>query len=187
MKESGFLAWLLEVQRRLSEWLAIAGMLVITALILFVVSDVVMRSLFNAPLKGTVDYVSTGIGMAIALVMPYGFLADKHISVPIFADALPGAARRVVGLLAVAVSTAFFAALTWQSILYAIERYEGGDRMMIVGWSTWPAWVLIALFFVVTTIALVTLLAVYLLGGSSSAADAPDTRDVARADSRERT
>ena len=158
---------LLRWETRLSEALAIAGMAVICLLVGFVVADVTMRSLFNAPLKGTVDYVSTGIGIAIALVMPYGFLADKHISVPIFVDALPGTlAPRVAGLLAVAVSTLFFAGLAWQCVLYAQERLAGGDRMMIVGWSTWPAWVLIAALFVVATLALLTILAARLLGGT---------------------
>ena len=156
---------LVRLQARLAEGLALAGVAVIGALVVCVVTDVVLRSVWNAPLKGTVDYVSTGIGAAIALVMPYGFLADKHISVPIATDLLPGGPRWLVASAGALVSAGFFSLLTWQTFVYAAERLQGGDRMMIVGWSTWPVWYAIAVLFAVAALATWTLAAITLLAG----------------------
>ena len=153
-------------QERLAEGLAVAGMLVIVALLLLVVADVVLRAALDAPLKGTVDYVSTGLGAAVALAMPYGFLADKHIRVPVLVDALPRGPRRVVAVLSTLVSAVFLTLLTRQSWAFAAERLEGGERMMIVGWETWPVWFAIAALFTLTSLALWTLVAAAVLGAA---------------------
>ena len=149
---------------RLAEGLAVAGMGVIVALLVLVVADVVLRAALDAPLKGTVDYVSTGLGTAIALVMPYGFLADKHIRVPVLVDILPPRSRRGVAVLSTLVSAVFLTLLTRQSWTFAAERLEGGERMMIVGWETWPIWFAIAALFTLTSVALWTLVAAAALG-----------------------
>lgn len=152
------------LQERLAEVLAVLGMLVIVALMLLVVADVVLRAVLGAPLSGTVDYVSTGLGAAVALAMPHAFLADLHIRVPVLVDALPRAPRRAVAALSTLVSAVFFTLLTRQSWTFALERRAGGERMMIAGWETWPVWAAIATLFTLTSLALWTLLAAVLVG-----------------------
>lgn len=154
------------LQERLAEALAVLGMLIIVALMLLVVADVALRAALDAPLSGTVDYVSTGLGAAVALAMPYGFLADKHIRVPVLVDALPPAPRRVVAALSTLVSAVFFTMLTRQSWTFAGERLASGERMMIAGWETWPVWMAIAALFTLTSLALWTLLAAVVLTGA---------------------
>ena len=164
MRSGGRLARLRALQERFAEALAVVGMLVIVALMLLVVADVVLRAALGTPLGGTVDYVSTGLGAAIALAMPYAFLADLHIRVPVLVDALPRAPRRAVAVLSTLVSATFLTLLTRQSWIFALERRASGERMMIAGWETWPVWAAIAALFTLTSVALWTLFAAVVAG-----------------------
>lgn len=117
---------------------------VIAVVAFYTVADVFLRYAFNAPLPGAVDIVSYGLAVAVACVLPYSIVTHQHVSVTLFIDHLPGVVRRVLDALILAVNAGFFCLLAWRSIVFAEEKFAGGEKMWILGWPVWPAWGLIA-------------------------------------------
>lgn len=162
--------------RRVSEAVALIGMAVVLAMVLYTGVDVLLRWLFNAPLPGAVDVVSYGLGFAVAAVMPYGFVNNDHVSVSLLQDALPPRGRALLTALVGITCTIFMAGLTYRTWIYAFERKAVGDTMWILGYQVWPVWVAIAALFTLTVamVALIPILAVArAILGFTPPADAP--------------
>ncbi|WP_162906631.1 TRAP transporter small permease [Algihabitans albus] len=147
--------------RRSAEIAALCGMVAILGIMLYSVSDVALRYLFNAPLPGAVDVVAYGLGFAVAAVMPYGFVNRDHVSVDLLPGLARGRGRLAVEAFVCLVSTACMAVLTQRIWVYALERRTVGDRMWILQIEVWPIWYAMASFFslAVLSLAVMTLLA----------------------------
>jgi len=94
---------------------------------LLTVSDVVLRSLFRAPIQGLLELVELGLACTIFLGLPAVFLRDEHLVVDVI-DALAG--PRVVRLLDLAgavVSLGVLLLMAWQMLPLARTMYEFGD------------------------------------------------------------
>lgn len=121
---------------------AVAGVAAML-LVVHVAIDVVLRYVFNAPLSGTILYVSAFYMVAIAF-LPQGLLEkdDTHISVELIYDFLPPLMRRsllAISFLLTAVVGALIAVRTGQEALskYALGTFSLEGRTRIITWPTY--------------------------------------------------
>lgn len=143
--------------RRSAELSALCGMIAILAIMLYSVTDVALRYLFNAPLPGAVDVVGYGLGFAVAAVMPYGFVNRDHVSVDLLPGLAPGRGQAAIQSAVCLVSTVCIGTLTQRIWLYAAERRTVGDRMWILQVEVWPIWYAMAAFFSLAVLSLATM------------------------------
>lgn len=164
---------------RLAELSALCGMIAILVIMLYSVTDVVLRYLFNAPLPGAVDVVGYGLGFAVAAVMPYGFVNRDHVSMELLLGFAPRRGRTAIEASVCLVSTVCMGVLTQRIWLYAADRRMVGDRMWILQVEVWPVWYAIATFFslAVLSLAVMTSLAALetVLGPEPPAAESAGT------------
>jgi TRAP-type C4-dicarboxylate transport system permease small subunit len=104
-------------------WLAAAFL---AAMMLTTVADVVLRSVFNWPIRGTLEIVELLLACTFFLALPAVFLRDENIVV----DVVDGFAPRQVPLLkriAEVVAVAVLAVMGWQSWISARDAVVFGD------------------------------------------------------------
>ena len=128
---------------RICTGLALLAGVVLILIAAYAVLDALGRKILSMPLPGAVDIVSYGLGIAIALGLPYCTLRLGHVSVPALTDRMQGILR-IVPLLGMALSLLFLAVLAYQVGITAERRLQTGDEMWMLKVKTWPVWYLIA-------------------------------------------
>lgn len=137
------LARLIRNTDRVSMVLALVSGLVLILIAAYAVLDALGRKIFSMPLPGAVDIVSYGLGISIALGLPYCTLRLGHVSVPALTEKMHGIFR-IIPLLGMALSLLFLVVLAYQIGITAERRLQTGDEMWMLKFKTWPIWILIA-------------------------------------------
>lgn len=111
-------SWPVRRLQQLVSWLAVGGGLALVVMMVVTCADVVLRSIFNTPIKGTVDLVGITGALTIALSLPYTTAVKGHVAVEYFFLKLGPRGRVVVDTITRVLMIAFFMALGWQSASY---------------------------------------------------------------------
>ncbi|NEW88359.1 MULTISPECIES: TRAP transporter small permease [Rhodopseudomonas] len=123
-----------------SALLAWIGGIALVMMMLHIAADVVARYVFNAPLHGTVEIVSSYYMVAVVF-LPLAMIerANGHIVVELATRHLPGSVQNVlIGVVAL-LSAAYFGAFAWQTGGDAIKKYEIGEQALgTVAVTVWP-------------------------------------------------
>jgi TRAP-type C4-dicarboxylate transport system permease small subunit len=116
---------------------AIAGGLVLSALVLLVVGSVLGRALFAMPVPGDFELVGIGMGISVFLFLPYCYLERGNVTVDILARRMPAAASRILDWLAAFLFASIAALIAWRMSLGLADTFFYGDISMIVGVPLW--------------------------------------------------
>ncbi len=81
--------------------------------------DVLGRSFFETPLRGTLEMVSVGLVVTFFFGMPYSELKNEHIRVDIFTDRMPVAVRHALAVGTTWLYALIIAILSWQCFAQA--------------------------------------------------------------------
>lgn len=113
---------------RLVHGLALVGSAAVVAMMLLVVADVSLRSLFDRTIPGTIEYVSFWLMLPMAFA---GFSLAKrrrdHIDVPLVVDRMPSEVRRACVIFSDLLLLAFAVALFWYGVFSALDRLANGE------------------------------------------------------------
>jgi TRAP-type transport system small permease protein len=117
-------------------WLALAAGAAILLLMIYTVLDVVMRYVFNAPFRGSLEFTQFMMAVIVFLGLAYCGWTGGHVAVDILERPLekPGL-RWVPGLLAL-VSAGLFAAIAWYSFGEAMATTNRVSNML--RWPHYP-------------------------------------------------
>lgn len=120
--------------------LTVVAGLAIALMMLHVTADVVMRSVFNRPLPGTITIVSNYY-MVIAAFVPLAFAERRngHISVEVVTELLPPHVRKHLAGWMLTISGATFAVLAVRTWGEAMVKYQIGASI-VQGESRIPIW-----------------------------------------------
>ncbi|MBN8291180.1 TRAP transporter small permease [Rhodobacter sp. NTK016B] len=131
---------------RLADALFAVSLLAGVLMMLHVTTDVISRTLFNAPLAGTGEITATYYMIAVAfLPLAWITLRDQHVTADIFVSALPRALRAVIAVLVDLLVIVYVSAFVWQTWISALSRTERGEVWEILGGylPVWPTrWLL---------------------------------------------
>jgi TRAP-type C4-dicarboxylate transport system permease small subunit len=108
---------------KLCGWLASAFL---AAMMLLTVADVVMRTVFNRPLRGTYDLVELFLCATFFIALPAVFMRDEHIVVDSIDRYVPRAVpwlKRIAGVITVTM----LALMVWQGAIAARDAWSFGD------------------------------------------------------------
>jgi TRAP-type transport system small permease protein len=138
-------------------WLA-AGALVI--LMMVTVLDVLMRYLFNRPVRASLDTVEAMLLIFVFNGMAAAFFGRRHIVIDLLDGVLGARITRVLIRIADILSVLCLLLLAWAMLLPASQAYQYGDAKMELPVPIYTLWI-IALASLAGTIfcALVTLVA----------------------------
>jgi len=106
-----------------------------------VVADVVGRTVFSSPVKGTPEIVSMSIVVICFLQASYAIRSGGMLSVDVLAGLLPRRGREALAALGCLLGLAFFGVVVYGGIdpfahAWSSNEYEGEGALRV---PTWPA------------------------------------------------
>jgi TRAP-type transport system small permease protein len=101
--------------------------LFLVAMVLLTVADVLLRALFNYPLRGMLELIELGLACTVFLGLPAVFLRGGHLVVDVIDQLAPPALVRVLDVVGALVSFGVLAVMAWQMVPVARAMYEFGD------------------------------------------------------------
>jgi TRAP-type C4-dicarboxylate transport system permease small subunit len=102
----------------------------LAAMMLLTVADVLLRTLLNRPLRGTLEIVELLLACTFFLALPASFLRDDHIVVDVIDGLVEGKTRRLVPVLrrfAGALGVLLMALMAWQGWIAARDALLFND------------------------------------------------------------
>lgn len=116
--------------------LALAAGWILIALTLYTVSDVVLRYVFNAPLRGSLETTQFAMSLIVFLGIGYCSWVGGHISVDILEKQLERPSLRFLPALIAFLGAALMAVVAWQT---ALEAYVTMHRVSnMIRWPYYP-------------------------------------------------
>lgn len=106
------------------EWIGFVGLML---MLVFTLIDVIGSTLFNKPLRGSIEWVGFIQIIAIGGVVAIDLYEDRHIAIEFLTMNLSGLPLKVILKFVSIVGAVFFAALCWQSITYGLSLQKAGE------------------------------------------------------------
>lgn len=113
----------------------------LTVMMLVVVGDVVLRAVFNTPIKGAYDVVSISLLVMTMFGMAPVVAQRGEILIDLIDAVLPPAGLRALAIAAALTGIALFAFFAWSMIEPARDAWSWGERSLELGIPKWPLWI----------------------------------------------
>ena len=117
-------------------WLALAAGALILLLTFYTVADVIMRYVFNAPFRGSLEFTQFSMAAIVFLGLAYCGWTGGHVAVDILQRPLESPALRWVPLFLSLVSAVLFGAIAWFSCNEAMATMNRVSNML--RWPHYP-------------------------------------------------
>jgi len=121
---------------RVLRWLALAAGVLILLLTFYTVLDVVMRYVFNAPFRGSLEFTQFSMAAIVFLGLAYCGWTGGHVAVDILERPLEKPGLRWVPLFLSLVSAALFATIAWYSFKEGMATTNRFSNML--RWPHYP-------------------------------------------------
>ncbi len=121
---------------RVLRWLALIAGALILLLTLYTVLDVVLRYVFNAPFRGSLEFTQFSMAAIVFLGLAYCGWTGGHVAVDIMQRPLEKPGLRWVPQLLSLVSAVLFAAIAWYSFGEAMATTHRFSNML--RWPHYP-------------------------------------------------
>ncbi|MCL6560978.1 MAG: TRAP transporter small permease, partial [Firmicutes bacterium] len=103
----------------------IAGLCMVAVMVL-IVSNILLRALFNRPILGTIDYAVFLTAVMIGLALAYCAVQNGHIAVSFLVDRLPLKMQAAVDIAMGMLCLSFWGLCAWQVANYAKSMAVSG-------------------------------------------------------------
>jgi len=105
-------------------WMAAAALIVV---MLIVCANVIGRSFWETPVKGTVDIVSLLGAIVVGWAIAYTQVFKGHIRIDLLVERLPPRIQHIVDSVIDLIGFALFALISWETIIFAKANFEVGE------------------------------------------------------------
>jgi TRAP-type transport system small permease protein len=122
------------------------GAALLMIMMLLVTIDVILRSVANQPILGTMVYESIGFMMVVLVffALAYCQIQKGHVNIDMIIVHLSKKAQKVINSIMLLMSTAFFALLAWQSYLRAFDLIKSKTISTALSVPVYPFLFLVA-------------------------------------------
>ncbi len=116
--------------------LALASGVVLIALTLFTVADVILRYVFNAPLRSVFEFTEFCMALIVFLALAYTGRTGGHIAVDVFSKWLDVPRLRYLPAILAFMGAALFALIAYRTLLETISTF--GQFSNMLRWPHFP-------------------------------------------------
>ena len=116
--------------------------LALVVMMLVVVGDVLLRALFNSPVRGAYDVVAIALLIMVFAGITPVIAARKEILIDLIDPLVPRRALQGLGLVSALLSLGVFGFIGWSMWGPARDAYLYGDRSLELGLPLWVLWAL---------------------------------------------
>ncbi len=121
---------------------------VLSAMMFLIMTDVVLRYVFNSPITGSYEIIQYMMAVLVSFAVVYCGYKRSHVSVDIVFDLLPPRPRSIVAFLGSLIVLILFILIAWQNVLYVKETYDQRLTSTILYIPTFPFVAAVAVGFV---------------------------------------
>lgn len=146
-------------ERWAARLLELLGGAALVALAVLTVSDALLRSFANRPIRGANDMIQVLLVLVVAAAIPLCIHAGRAIAIDIITRRLPQGARRIVARLVNLICALVLALLAWRCAVNAREAALFGETTMLLQipfgpfyWCLTVSFAVSALLFAVLTL-----------------------------------
>jgi TRAP-type C4-dicarboxylate transport system permease small subunit len=132
-------------------WMAAAALIVVMVI---VCANVIGRSFWGAPVKGTVDIVSLLGAIVIGWAIAYTQVLKGHIRIDLLVQRLPPRIQYIVDSVIDLIGFALFALISWQTVIFAKANFEVGELSEVLKLPITPFASVVAVGCIALTLAL---------------------------------
>jgi TRAP-type C4-dicarboxylate transport system permease small subunit len=122
--------------------------IVLTAMMFLIMTDVVLRYIFNSPITGSYEIIQYMLTILISFAVVYCAYKRSHVSVDIVFDLLPPKPQSIVACLGVLIVLILFILIAWENVLYIKETYDQRMTSTVLYIPTFPFVAAVAVGFV---------------------------------------
>lgn len=134
-------AGVIAMARRIIELWALAGGLLLVAIVLMNAYSLVADILFGRPLAGDFELVEVGVAVAAFAFLPYCQVTGANVTADIFTqDARPSVVATLSAMAGV-IALLFALLLVWRMALGLVELREFRETTTIISFPIWVAYV----------------------------------------------
>lgn len=136
MKPSPIVTWLARA-------LAIAGGIVLAAVVVMTVASVTGRALVRlglGPVPGDFELVQAGVGFSVFAFLPWCQLNRGHATVDILTSLFPGRVNHLIDLAAEILMTLVLGLIAWQLYYGMRDKLAYGETSFILQYPLWWAY-----------------------------------------------
>lgn len=150
----------------LARYVALAGGMVLVAIVVLIVVSVIGRTLIWAglkPITGDYELVEAGTGFAIFAFLPWVHLTRGHAVVTVFTDFLSARINAWIVVVADALMLVIAAVIAWRHWYGMIDKLNYGETTLLLRMPLWwsyaagmigaAAWVVISVYVLVRSLA----------------------------------
>jgi TRAP-type C4-dicarboxylate transport system permease small subunit len=127
----------------LARYVAIAGGVVLTAIVIITVLSVIGRAFIWAGLgsiRGDYELVEAGVGFAIFAFLPWTHLTRGHAVVAVFTDFLSARINAWIMVVSDALMLAIAAFIAWRHLLGTVDKFNYGETTLLLRMPLWWAY-----------------------------------------------
>lgn len=123
-------------------------------IMLFVVGEVLMRTLFNSPIEGHLEISELITPAIIFLALAYTQSTGGHVRMTLVVDMMPQAAKRYAEIFNLIFSVGIYSILTYYSGMHTYRTWNYGDSTMMYEYAVWPSTLAVTIGFFFSTLRL---------------------------------
>lgn len=146
---SGTLTAIDRLARPIEDVANLLAALAIFALMCLGVAQIVMRSVFNAPITGYIDLVELSMASMAFLGAAYCQRMGAHIRMELLVGGLRGRALWIAEAFATAVALFIIGVLIWYGWGHFVRSYTLGDTTIDAEFPVWPSKLLVPVAFAI--------------------------------------
>jgi TRAP-type C4-dicarboxylate transport system permease small subunit len=123
-----------------TQWVALFGLILLLILALFILSDVIMRWLFNAPYAGVLDISQLLLPVIVSTCFPIAVLQRHHITIRFLGKAAGPRGETWLECFGSLVFLLFLTLVAWQFILHTADMQAAGEHTWVIQLPMAPWW-----------------------------------------------
>lgn len=108
------------------------------AMMFLVMTDVVLRYIFNSPITGSYEIIQYLMAVLVSFAVVYCAYKRSHVSVDIVFDLLPPKTQSIVASFGTLIVLILFILIAWENVLYIKETYDQRLTSNILYIPTYP-------------------------------------------------
>jgi TRAP-type C4-dicarboxylate transport system permease small subunit len=134
---------MMNIANSFARWLAIAGGVLLTLVMVLVVVSVSGRALLNfglGPVPGDFELVEMCTAVVVFFFLPWCYLRDGHAMVDLVYIHFPRPLQRAVTVFSDVLMLLAWVVLTWRLGIAVGEKYAEQETTFILQWPLWPGY-----------------------------------------------
>ena len=125
-------------------------------LMCYITADVLLRYVFNRPLRGSMDIGQFGLAVIVFLSLSYTALSKGHVSADIFVSRLSPKKQAIIDAVNSLLGIAIYSVIAWQGLDSALYIRRVGESGGVLNIPTYPFRLLVPFGAILLCLVLVT-------------------------------